>query len=213
MLWRVYNTYSVIFPMEEFRTAFQAFQYAGLPFAAKILRQAALLCSEPDQAFRFMCVQPIADKRPWCPWIRFDQCPHGLHEILFGTCGVQVRGFHTPRGNVEETGQAGRPMANVFKFHTCCLSGDYGLVRIFVLQCLDSGHLVYGYGMAACRTDRFSLMVNGTDFIHFFRKSLRRIHFLGGMKPIADEMRVDFPHILKNGLPFWRIWNPQSQPL
>ena len=104
-------------------------------------------------------------------------------------------------------------MADVFKFHAGYFPRDYGLVRIFVLQCLDSGHFVYGYGMAACRTDRFCLMVDGADFIHFFRKSLRGIRFLGGMKPVADEMRVDFPHILKNGLLSWRIWNPQSLPL
>lgn len=50
--------------MEEFGTAFQAFQYAGLPFDAKVLRKAALLCNEPHQAFGLMCVQPIADERP-----------------------------------------------------------------------------------------------------------------------------------------------------
>ncbi len=95
----------------------------------------------------------------------------------------------------------------------CRFPGDYRLVRVFVLQCLDSGHLIYGYGMAACRTYRFRLMVDGADLIHFFRKSLRRICFLGEMKPIADEMGADLPHILKNGLPFWQIWYPQSLPL
>ena len=34
-----------------------------------------------------------------------------------------------------------------------------------------------------------------------------------GMKPVTDEMRVDFPHILKNGLLFLQIWTPQSLPL
>ena len=37
--------------------------------------------------------------------------------------------------------------------------------------------------------DFFCLMVNGTDFIHFFCKGFRGIHFLGGMKPVTDEMR------------------------
>ena len=39
-------------------------------------------------------------------------------------------------------------MADVFKFHACCLPGDYGLIRILVLQRLDSRHLIHGYGMA-----------------------------------------------------------------
>ena len=37
MLWRIYDTYPVVFVMEEFGTAFQAFQYAGLPFDAKVM--------------------------------------------------------------------------------------------------------------------------------------------------------------------------------
>lgn len=64
MLWCIYNSYPVVFPMEEFRTAFQALQYTGLPFTAKVFLQATLLCNEPDQAFRFMRVQAIAHKRP-----------------------------------------------------------------------------------------------------------------------------------------------------
>lgn len=93
-------------------------------------------------------------------------------------------------------------MADVFKFHMCSLPGDYGLVRVFVLQCLDSSHLIYRYGMTPCCTNCLSLMVDGANLIHFFSKSLRGVHFFGGMKPVADEMRVDFSHILKNGLLF-----------
>ena len=56
--------YSVVFIMEKFGTTFQTFQYAGLSFDAKVLRKATLLCNDSYQAFRLMCVQPIADKRP-----------------------------------------------------------------------------------------------------------------------------------------------------
>lgn len=88
MLWRVYNTYPVFFLMKEFLTAFQAFQYSGLPFAAKVFRQAALLRNKPYQTFWFMRVQAIADKCPWCIRVCFDQCTHGFHKICFCTCGV-----------------------------------------------------------------------------------------------------------------------------
>ena len=51
MLWRVYNAYPVIFLMKKFRTAFQAFQYAGFPFAPKFFRQAALFRNKSYQTF------------------------------------------------------------------------------------------------------------------------------------------------------------------
>ena len=37
--------------------------------------------------------------------------------------------------------------------------------------------------------------------------------FLGGMKPVADEMGTDFPHILKNGLPSSLICHLLLPPL
>ena len=110
------------------------------------------------------------------------------------------RPSHTNAHDASESVPAKASMAStksssvrVWGFHTPRFPGDYGLVRVFVLQRLDPGHLIYGYGMAACRTYCFRLMVDCAELIHFFRKSLRRICFLGGMKPVADEMGADLP--------------------
>lgn len=79
-----------------------------------------------------------------------------------------------------------------------CFTWHGRFVWIFVFQCLGSGHLVHGCGMVSCP------MVDGADFIHFYRMGLRGIYFLGGIKPVADEMGVDFPHIKKTAYDFGR---------
>lgn len=45
--------------------AFLSLEYARRLFAAKVFGQAILLCNEPDQAFRLMRVQLIAEKGQW----------------------------------------------------------------------------------------------------------------------------------------------------
>lgn len=134
------------------------------------------------------------------------QCHHWRMFLI--RCLRGEERFYSPFVN-----QANCSMADIFKFHTGYFSRNYWLVWIFVFQCLDACHLIYRYRMAAFFMNSFRIMANITDFIHFFCKCLWRIHFLCGVKPITDAMWANFPHILKNDLPFWQIWNPQFLPL
>ncbi len=153
-----------------------------------------------------MGVQTVTCERPGRLRIGFYQGTDRLYKISFRARGIQIWPFHTSCGDIEEADQAGGSMADVFKFH----AGRF--VRMSAFQRLDSGHLVYGHSMAACFMDGLRTMVNGADFIHFFRESFRVLHFLGGMQPATDAMRADVPHILKNGLWFLQKWIPRSLP-
>lgn len=72
----------------------------------------------------------------------------------------------------------------IFKFHTDFFSWNHLLVWIFVFQCLNDCHLIYRYRMVALFMNGFRLIINITDFIHFFCKDLWEIHFLGRVKLI-----------------------------
>lgn len=58
--------------------------------------------------------------------------------------------------NVKGNDQVGASIADIFKFYVCCFSGDYELIWIFVLQCLDASHLIYGYGVVVCYAGRLA---------------------------------------------------------
>lgn len=70
----------------------------------------------------------------------------------------------------QKANQSRRSMTDVFKFPLGCFPGYYRLVQIFVLQCLDTCHLIYRYRVAARFPHGFRFMVNGTDFIHLSAK-------------------------------------------
>ena len=143
------------------------------------------------------------------------------NEIQFSDAGEDLRSVHQVQIEatekyltlIKKTDEADRSMTDIFKFHMGCFPGNYRFIRIFVFQCLNACHFIHGDCMSAIFMDCLCFVVNSADLIHFLRKSFRRICFLGGMKPVTDEMWVDFPHILKNGLLFLQIWTPQSLPL
>lgn len=212
MLRRVYKTYSVALVMQKISTACQTFKNAVFSFVARFLFRAALFCNKPYQAFRFMCIQAVTYESPGCPGICFHQCPYRLYKVLFRAGGIQIWFFHPSCSNIEESNQTGGAMADIFKFHAGWFTRHYRFIRIPVFQCLDSCHPVYGYSMAPCLMDCLCIMVNGTDFIYFLRKCFRAFRFFGRMQPVTDEMRADFPHILKNGLWFLQKWIQQFLP-
>lgn len=93
-------------------------------------------------------------------------------------------------------------MTDIFKLHAGRFSGHYRFIRVFMFQRLYTRHFIHGYGMGTVLAGRHRTMVKGTDFINFLRKCFRVFRFLGRMQPVTDEMRADFPRILKTAYGF-----------
>ena len=51
--------------------------------------------------------------------------------------------------------------------------------------------------ISICFIQEWALALNMINLIHFSGKVFRRVRVPGGMKPVPDGMRADFPHILK----------------
>ena len=107
--------------------------------------------------------------------------------------------LYTARDNIKKTNQACGPMTDVLKFHKGRSPGHHRFVRIFMFQYLYPSHFIRGYRTAARFSGICCLLINGTDLIDFLCEGFRIVRLLGGMKPIANEIWADFPHILKNG--------------
>ena len=163
-----------------------------------VVFDAAPLGDPLNKRLGHVCVELIDDKDPGSIGVAVDRSADMRDEVLFGAGGADGVVQNLPRGNVEVSDEAQRPVPDVVELATLDQTGSYRQRHVFAFKRLDPGFLIARNNVRAVLLKVLRSSVDVAHVLHITGVLRGVVSFFWRRKPVLALVGPDIGLLLKN---------------